>query len=152
MILILLVRFIFLIFTHPLWIRLSVFICSIIIALEKFFYGGRINLFVFLFIIVHSGGLLIILIYISSLVPNFNLINYNYLIVIFIVITIIFSVYTEKYFHFFREFNFPLENLFSINHVLRSKEIMYSIIFLLLFSFCVVARVLNIFKYPIRSL
>nr|QCL17198.1 NADH dehydrogenase subunit 6 [Capillaria sp. cat-2018] len=152
MMLIMCVSFMFLMFTHPLWMSLIVFICSILMALTKFFYGGNMNLFIFLFIMVYSGGLLMMLVYMSSLVPNFNLMNYSYMIMMFVIMIMIFSVYTEKYFCFFSEFGFSLENIFSMNHVLSSKEMLYSIIFLLLFCFCVVASVLNMFKYPMRSL
>nr|YP_010132836.1 NADH dehydrogenase subunit 6 [Eucoleus annulatus]QWC93301.1 NADH dehydrogenase subunit 6 [Eucoleus annulatus] len=149
---IMLICSLFLIFTHPLWISLMVFICSIFMAFEKFFYGNSMNLFIFLFIMVYSGGLLLMLVYMSSLVPNFNLINFGPVIMAIMMITLISSVYTENYFHFFSDFNFKMSSLFSLKYILSSKEMMYSIIFLLTFCFCFVASVLSMLKYPMRSL
>lgn len=130
---------------------LLVFLIRIVISFRKFYQINSNNLYVYLFIIVYRGGLLLILVYISSLVPNFNIRIKLSLIIILIFLTI-FSVYTEKYFCFFRNNNFLNLSFSVITFILNYKEIFYLFIFLLMLIFCFLASIMNLFKYPIRSL
>ena len=142
----------YLLLNHPLIISLVVFLVRIIISLSKYYESCSTNLFVYLFVIVYSGGLLLILLYISSLVPNFKMSDMKLSFFIFLVFFIIFSVYTEKYFYFIYDFGFWINSFSVISFVLNFKELFLIFIFVLMFVFCFVSSILNMFKYPIRSL
>nr|UAX03897.1 NADH dehydrogenase subunit 6 [Pseudocapillaria tomentosa] len=149
--LILLMSFLYILFSHPLMMSLLVFLISIVISFSKFYQMNSNNLYVYLFIMVYSGGLLLMLVYMSSLVPNFNMSMKLSLIMILIFLTI-FSVYTEKYFCFFSNNNFLNLSFSVITFILNYKEMFYLFIFLLMLIFCFLASMMNLFKYPIRSL
>nr|YP_010692526.1 NADH dehydrogenase subunit 6 [Aonchotheca putorii]WBV76982.1 NADH dehydrogenase subunit 6 [Aonchotheca putorii] len=141
----------YLLFSHPLMMSLMVFLISIVISFLKYFESVGTNLFVYLFIMVYSGGLLLMLMYMSSLVPNYNM-SIKFSLILFLVFFVIFSVYTEKYFSFLGGFDFSFTSFSVISYVMNFKELLYMVVFLLMFIFCFLSSILNVFKYPIRSL
>nr|YP_009110102.1 NADH dehydrogenase subunit 6 [Trichinella zimbabwensis]AIW57079.1 NADH dehydrogenase subunit 6 [Trichinella zimbabwensis] len=56
--------------THPLWISTLVFLLSIITAIHKFYSIHNNSMFGYLFVMIYSGDVLIMLTYISSLTPS----------------------------------------------------------------------------------
>lgn len=142
----------YLLFLHPLWLRLIVFLIRIVISLLKFFQLHENGIFSYLFVIVYSGGLLLLLVYISSLVPNRNLtIKYTfYFIVIFRIF--ICSIYIDENFNFECNLLFSSKRFLGIRYFINYKDLTYSLILILFLSFCLVSLLLSFLKYPIRSL
>nr|ALF03953.1 NADH dehydrogenase subunit 6 [Trichuris trichiura] len=143
----------FLYIVHPLWLSLMVFLVSISMALLKFFSVFEFGMFSYLFVMVYSGGLLLLLVYMSALVPNSNLSgNIIFSLLIFSSI-LFFSMYMVK-----ENFNQSQNSMFffqkslGMNYFITYKDLMYSLIWILLLSFSLISLLMSLLKYPMRSL
>nr|QRK25875.1 NADH dehydrogenase subunit 6 [Trichuris trichiura] len=143
----------FLYIVHPLWLSLMIFLVSISMALLKFFQVFEFGMFSYLFVMVYSGGLLLLLVYMSALVPNSNLSgNIIFSLLIFSSI-LFFSMYMVK-----ENFNQSQNSMFffqkslGMNYFITYKDLMYSLIWILLLSFSLISLLMSLLKYPMRSL
>nr|QXJ80328.1 NADH dehydrogenase subunit 6 [Trichuris sp. LO613] len=143
---------VFLVFVHPLWLSLVVFVSSIMMALLKFYQVYEVGMFSYLFILVYSGGLLLLLVYVSSLVPNNNLIMEKMLFLGFIGF-LLYSMYSSSEFLIYNFLYFFSSNTFlGMSYFMNHKELIYALIFLLMLGFCLISYVMSVLKYPMRSL
>nr|YP_009110089.1 NADH dehydrogenase subunit 6 [Trichinella papuae]AIW57026.1 NADH dehydrogenase subunit 6 [Trichinella papuae] len=140
----------FLYLTHPLWISILVFLLSTLTAIHKFYSAHNNSMFGYLFIMVYSGGLLIMLTYISSLIPSVITNKLSTKITIVIMPMYLMSVMTEHYFN--ENYNYNELNLTNMSTYLASPPMINAVLMLLTISFCLVSSLLSQFKYPIRSL
>nr|ALF03914.1 NADH dehydrogenase subunit 6 [Trichuris suis] len=142
----------FLYFLHPLWLSLTIFLSSITISLFKFFQMSESGMFSYLFTMVYSGGLLLLLVYMSSLVPNSNLAMKNVFYFLIITGILIYCMYMRE--NFFAEENlfFSAQKLLGMSYFILYKDLIYALILLLLASFGLVSVMMSLLKYPVRSL
>nr|AXO78743.1 NADH dehydrogenase subunit 6 [Trichuris rhinopiptheroxella] len=138
---------------HPLWLSLVVFFVSITVSLCKFFQGFESGMFSYLFVMVYSGGLLLLLVYMSALVPNSNL-SSSLIFGLLIFIGILFySMYMAKEnFNYNQYLEFSFQKFLGMNYFIMYKDLMYSLIWLLLLSFSLISLMMCLLKYPLRSL
>lgn len=142
----------FLFFTHPLWLSLTVFIRRIVISLLKFFQIFELGIFSYLFIIVYRGGLLLLLVYMSSLLPNSNLSISSFILSFFGALILIYSIYKDEFFFYWENPDFSIQSFLGIRYFINHKDLFYALILLLLFSFIIISLLFSHLKYPIRSL
>nr|YP_006702466.1 NADH dehydrogenase subunit 6 [Trichuris discolor]AFK81039.1 NADH dehydrogenase subunit 6 [Trichuris discolor] len=142
----------FLFFTHPLWLSLMVFISSIVISLLKFFQIFELGMFSYLFIMIYSGGLLLLLIYMSSLLPNNNLSISNLMMSLFGMFILIYSMYKDEFFFYWENPDFSIQSFLGMSYFMNHKDLFYALVLLLLFSFVIISFLLSHLKYPMRSL
>nr|YP_006702479.1 NADH dehydrogenase subunit 6 [Trichuris ovis]AFK81052.1 NADH dehydrogenase subunit 6 [Trichuris ovis] len=142
----------FLFFTHPLWLSLTVFISSIVISLLKFFQIFELGMFSYLFIMVYSGGLLLLLVYMSSLLPNNNLTISSFTLSFFSSVILIYSMYKDEFFLYWENPDFSIQSFLGMSYFMNHKDLFYALILLLLFSFVIISLLLSHLKYPMRSL
>nr|QXJ80289.1 NADH dehydrogenase subunit 6 [Trichuris arvicolae] len=144
----------FLLFVHPLWLSLIVFISSIIISLFKFYMEYYSDMFPYLFVMVYSGGLLLLLVYMSSLVPNNDLVLWSVILNLFIFSVLGMYLYTNSNSNMvMNSMNF-YSNFTSLGmkYFLNYKELTNGLIIFLLFAFCLISYMMSLLKYPMRSL
>nr|QRN72424.1 NADH dehydrogenase subunit 6 [Trichinella spiralis]QRN72437.1 NADH dehydrogenase subunit 6 [Trichinella spiralis]QRN72450.1 NADH dehydrogenase subunit 6 [Trichinella spiralis]QRN72463.1 NADH dehydrogenase subunit 6 [Trichinella spiralis]QRN72476.1 NADH dehydrogenase subunit 6 [Trichinella spiralis] len=141
----------FLYLTHPLWISTLVFLLSIITAIHKFYSVHNNSMFGYLFVMIYSGGLLIMLTYISSLTPSTTTNKLPIKIMIMIPITYLFTWTMTKH-NLNENYNYNELNLINMTIYLMSSPLINAVLTLLTTSFCLISSLLSQFKYPIRSL
>nr|QXJ80315.1 NADH dehydrogenase subunit 6 [Trichuris sp. ETH392] len=145
----------FLLFVHPLWLSLVVFVSSVMISLFKFYATFYSDMYPYLFVMVYSGGLLLLLVYMSSLVPNNNLILWGFVFNVFFLCTL-----GVVFMYMFNDSNTFVMNKdigddfvsLGMSYFLNHKEITNSLIIFLLFAFCLISYMMSLLKYPVRSL
>lgn len=138
---------------HPLWLRLVVFFVRITVSLCRFFQEFESGIFSYLFVMVYRGGLLLLLVYMSALVPNSNL-RRSLIFGLLIFIGILsYSIYTAKEnFNYNQYLEFSFQKFLGINYFITYKDLIYRLIWLLLLSFRLISLVICLLKYPLRSL
>nr|AGH27505.1 NADH dehydrogenase subunit 6 [Trichuris sp. GHL-2013] len=143
----------FLYMVHPLWLSLMVFLMSMFASLFKFFQVHEFGMFCYLFVMVYSGGLLLLLVYMSALVPNLNL-NSNFISSLLIFVSILScSMYMAKEnFTYSQSMMFSFQNFLGMSYFVTHKELMHGLIWILLLSFSLISLLLYLLKYPLRSL
>nr|YP_009110076.1 NADH dehydrogenase subunit 6 [Trichinella nelsoni]AIW57013.1 NADH dehydrogenase subunit 6 [Trichinella nelsoni] len=141
----------FLYLTHPLWISTLVFLLSIITAIHKFYSIHNNSMFGYLFVMIYSGGLLIMLTYISSLTPSTTTSKLPVKIMTMIPIMYLLTWMTIKH-NFNENYNYNELNLINMSIYLMSSPLINAVLTLLTISFCLISSLLSQFKYPIRSL
>lgn len=138
---------------HPLWLRLAIFLVSISISLLKFFQVSESGIFSYLFVIVYRGGLLLLLVYISALVPNSNLRRSVIFGLLIIGRFLFFYIYTMREdFEQKQNSMFFFQKSLGINYFIRYKDLIYRLIWILLLSLSLISLLISLLKYPIRSL
>nr|AIW57066.1 NADH dehydrogenase subunit 6 [Trichinella sp. T9] len=141
----------FLYLMHPLWISILVFLLSILTAIYKFYSIHNNSMFGYLFIMIYSGGLLIMLTYISSLTPSTTTNKLSIKTMIMIPIMYLFMWVITKH-NLNENYNYNELNLTNMSIYLMSSPLINAVLMLLTASFCLISTLLSQFKYPIRSL
>nr|ATV98825.1 NADH dehydrogenase subunit 6 [Trichinella patagoniensis] len=141
----------FLYLMHPLWISTLVFLLSIITAIYKFYSIHNNSTFGYLFVMIYSGGLLIMLTYISSLTPSTTTNKLSTKTMIMIPITYLLTWTITKH-NLNENYNYNELNLTNMSIYLMSSPLINVVLMLLTTSFCLISTLLSQFKYPIRSL
>nr|AIW57053.1 NADH dehydrogenase subunit 6 [Trichinella sp. T8] len=141
----------FLYLMHPLWISTLVFLLSIFTAIYKFYSIHNNSMFGYLFVMIYSGGLLIMLTYISSLTPSTTTNKLPIKTMITIPIMFLFTWAITKH-NPNENYNYNELNLTNMSIYLMSSPLINAVLMLLTTSFCLISTLLSQFKYPIRSL
>nr|YP_009110037.1 NADH dehydrogenase subunit 6 [Trichinella britovi]AIW56975.1 NADH dehydrogenase subunit 6 [Trichinella britovi] len=141
----------FLYLMHPLWISTLVFLLSILTATYKFYSIHNNSMFGYLFVMIYSGGLLIMLTYISSLTPSTTTNKLPIKTMITIPVMYLFTWAITKH-NFNENYNYNELNLTNMSIYLTSSPLINAVLMLLTTSFCLISTLLSQFKYPIRSL
>nr|QXJ80302.1 NADH dehydrogenase subunit 6 [Trichuris sp. 2 ARS-2017] len=144
----------FLSFSHPLWLSLIVFLSSICISLTKFYALHGNDMFSYLFVMVYSGGLLLLLVYMSSLVPNNNLtLKPKTMIFIVVIMCVLYLFAKNEWLVFDCSYSLKTNNeSLGMSYFMNHKELMNGLIIFLLFAFCLISYMMSLLKYPLRSL
>nr|YP_009110050.1 NADH dehydrogenase subunit 6 [Trichinella murrelli]AIW56987.1 NADH dehydrogenase subunit 6 [Trichinella murrelli] len=141
----------FLYLMHPLWISTLVFLLSILTAIYKFYSIHNNSMFGYLFVMIYSGGLLIMLTYISSLTPSTTTNKLSIKTMITIPVMYLFTWAITKH-NLNENYNYNELNLTNMSIYLMSSPLINAVLMLLTTSFCLISTLLSQFKYPIRSL
>nr|YP_009110063.1 NADH dehydrogenase subunit 6 [Trichinella nativa]AIW57001.1 NADH dehydrogenase subunit 6 [Trichinella nativa]AIW57040.1 NADH dehydrogenase subunit 6 [Trichinella sp. T6] len=141
----------FLYLMHPLWISILVFLLSILTAIYKFYSIHNNSMFGYLFVMIYSGGLLIMLTYISSLTPSTTTNKLSIKTMITIPAMYLFTWAITKH-NLNENYNYNELNLTNMSTYLMSSPLINAVLMLLTTSFCLISTLLSQFKYPIRSL
>nr|AIW56962.1 NADH dehydrogenase subunit 6 [Trichinella patagoniensis] len=136
----------FLYLMHPLWISTLVFLLSIITAIYKFYSIHNNSTFGYLFVMIYSGGLLIMLTYISSLTPSTTTNKLSTKTMIMIPITYLLTWTITKH-NLNENYNYNELNLTNMSIYLMSSPLINVVLMLLTTSFCLISTLLSQFKY-----
>nr|QRK25862.1 NADH dehydrogenase subunit 6 [Trichuris sp. TMM5] len=143
----------FLYVIHPLWLSLVIFLVSISMSLLKFFQVFEFGMFSYLFVMVYSGGLLLLLVYMSALVPNSDLSSSVIPGMLIFGSFLFFSMYmTKEDFKQGQNSVFFFQKSLGMNYFVVYKDLMYSLIWILLLSLSLISLLMSLLKYPMRSL
>nr|AIW56948.1 NADH dehydrogenase subunit 6 [Trichinella pseudospiralis] len=142
----------FLYLTHPLWISILVFLLSISTAIYKFYATHNNSMFGYLFVMVYSGGLLIMLTYISSLTPSTIINKLPTKFIMMMILPMFIMTMTTNFNPNNDNHNYNELNLMNMSTYLVSSPMINAVLTLLTTSFCLITSLLSQFKYPIRSL
>nr|ALF03940.1 NADH dehydrogenase subunit 6 [Trichuris sp. TTB2] len=143
----------FLYVVHPLWLSLVIFLVSISMSLLKFFQVFESGMFSYLFVMVYSGGLLLLLVYMSALVPNSNLSSSVIFGLLIIGSFLFFYMYMmSEDFEQKQNSTFFFQKSLGMSYFISYKDLMYSLIWILLLSLSLISLLMSLLKYPMRSL
>lgn len=110
------------------------------------------DIFPYLFVMVYRGGLLLLLVYVSSLVPNNDLVLWSVILNLTILVIVCMYIYDNLSLAIFsKNVNDNFIGL-GIRYFLNHKELTNRLIIFLLFAFCLISYIISLLKYPMRSL